>query len=196
MQREPTRITLTRADITEMINSLEAQKFHEQMRATRSKDNGKHGRASLDNSNIFGIRSIEQFDTTLPSGTNDFYKHLPHESESFVSHISNVIVDNTHIHNIHNENHNRQGISSEVNPISGANRNLISSHGSHTDSNDINRSSLSEYPAQSEQTDDNNDLNYRRNFSASSNISNNHPIMDHEMSAEYEEGNPFYRPEQ
>lgn len=194
MQREPTRITLTKADITEMINSLEAQKFHEQMRATRSKDNGQHGRAILDNSNIFGIRPIEQFDTNLHSGTNDYYKHLPQGGESFVSHISNVVVNNTHLHNEHQTD--RQDIPSEVNPISGNNRNLISSHGSHTDNTGRNRSSLSVYPIQSEQTDDNNDFNYRRNFSASSNISNNHPMMDQEMSAEYEESNPFYRPEQ
>ncbi|KAG0669354.1 hypothetical protein C6P45_003879 [Maudiozyma exigua] len=195
MQREPTRITLTKADITDMINSLEAQKFHEQMRASRSKDNDRKGRATLENSNIFGIRPMEQFNTKLEGITNDFYKHLPHESESFVSHISNVAMDITHLPDIHNEHRNRQAISSEVNPIGGTNRNLISSHGSHTDNNDTNRSSLSVHPIQSERIEDNNDINYRRNFSASSNISNNQPMMDEEMSTEYEEGNPFYRPE-
>ena len=83
MKREPTRLTLTDNEIADMIANLETRKFEEQMKASKLLEQRRSNMQPLeiDSSNIFGIRSMDNFNDDISQGNKEYPKsiHLNNE---------------------------------------------------------------------------------------------------------------------
>ncbi|SMN21148.1 hypothetical protein, no similarity [Maudiozyma saulgeensis] len=190
MKREPTRLTLTDSEIADMIVSLETRKFDEQMKATKLLEQKRNNRQPLeiDSSNIFGIRSLENFNGNISQGHQEYPKSTNLSDKNFIHHTNNIPNDMTP--EIASYTNNEIPLDMDRLDV---NRNLIQSYGSDTDNNGTNRSSLSTYPAYSQQSGT--ITNYIRNISASSNIGNsqlNEEEVMFEESNSHNQPNPFY----
>lgn len=193
MKREPTRLTLTDNEIADMIANLETRKFEEQMKASKLLEQRRSNMQPLeiDSSNIFGIRSMDNFNDDISQGNKEYPKSIHLNNEKIIQHTRNIpnhiTADTT--------SYNNGQFASEVDRLD-IDQNLVQSHGSETDNNGTNRSSLTTYPSYSQQSGT--ATNYIRNISASSNVSDSRldeseDIFDDTNSPN--QPNPFYMPD-